>query len=101
MAHIRATTPKDSANCTDAFRGVSSKHHTGSLSNRLVDVRTKNLINGIEGFWSFAQHILHNYRGVSKYHVPMYLMEMEYCFNHSKDKLFKLLLRYCFGYVSL
>ena len=37
-----------------------------------VDKRTKNHINGIEGFWSYAKHILYNYRGVSKYHFPMY-----------------------------
>ncbi|MCA9500728.1 MAG: hypothetical protein KC588_16150 [Nitrospira sp.] len=35
--------------------------------------RVKNHINGIEGFWSYAKHILSHYRGVSKYHFPMYL----------------------------
>jgi len=39
----------------------------------LVNKRTKNHINGIEGFWSFAKHILYNYRVVSKYHFSMYL----------------------------
>ena len=28
--------------------------------------RTQNHINGIEGFWSYAKHILYNYLGVSK-----------------------------------
>ena len=34
-------------------------------------------MNGIEGFWSDAKHILYQYRGVSKYHFPMYLKEVE------------------------
>jgi transposase len=57
-------------------------------------------INGIEGFWSFAKHILYNYRGISKYHFPMYLKEVEYRFNHRKENLFKLFLAIYFGYVS-
>ncbi|MCP9443016.1 MAG: transposase [Nitrospira sp.] len=65
-----------------------------------MDRRTKNPVNGIEGFWSFAKHILSNYRGVSKYHFPMYLKEMEYRFNHRKENLVELFLRCFFGYVS-
>jgi transposase len=42
--------------------------------------RVKNHINGIEGFWSYAKHILYHYRGVSKYQFPMYLKEIEYRF---------------------
>ena len=76
------------------------KHHTVNHSKSLVDRRTKNHINGIEGFWSFAKHILYNYRGVSKYHFPMYLKEIEYRFNHRQENLFKLFLRCFFGYVS-
>lgn len=68
MAHIQTTTHKGSVYYTDAFRGYQSlrrygKHHTVNHSKRLVDRRTKNHINGIEGFWSFAKHILYNYRG--------------------------------------
>jgi hypothetical protein len=54
----------------------------------------------IEGFWSFAKHILYNYRGIPKYHFPMYLKEVEYRFNHRKDNLFKLFISIYFGYVS-
>lgn len=105
MAHIQTTTRKGSVYYTDAFRGYQSlrrygKHHTVNHSKSLVDRRTKNHINGIEGFWSFAKHILYNYRGVSKYHFPMYLKEIEYRFNHRKENLFKLFLRCFFGYVS-
>ena len=38
--------------------------------------------------------------GVSKYHFPMYLKEVEYRFNHRKDNLFKLFINIYFGYVS-
>jgi hypothetical protein len=37
---------------------------------------------------------------VSNYHFPMYLKEIEYRFNHRQENLFKLFLRYFFGYVS-
>lgn len=105
MAHITARTRKGSVYFTDAFKGYQSlrrygKHHTVNHSKSMVDKRTKNHINGIEGFWSFAKHILYNYRGVSKYHFPMYLKEIEYRFNHRKDNLFKLFLQTFFGYVS-
>ena len=105
MRHIKARTRKGSVYYTDAFRGYQSlkrygKHHTVSHSRTLVDRRTRNHINGIEGFWSYAKHILYNYRGVSKYHFPMYLKEIEYRFNHRKENLFRSFLRVYFGYVS-
>lgn len=105
MAHIRKHTRKGSVYYTDKFRSYNSlkrfgKHHTVNHSKGMVDKKTKNHINGIEGFWSYAKHILYNYRGVSKYHFPMYLKEVEYRFNHRKDNLFKLFLNIYFGYVS-
>jgi len=89
MAIIKKKARKGSVYYTDTFRSYSSlkrlgKHHTVSHEKNLVDKRTKNHINGIEGFWSFAKHILYNYRGVSKYHFPMYLKEVEYI--HSAPK---------------
>ena len=105
MRHIRAHTRKGSVYYTDAFRGYLSlkrfgKHHTVNHSKSMVDRRTKNQINGIEGFWSYAKHILYNYRGVSKYHFPMYLKEIEYRFNHRGENIFKHFLNIYFGYVS-
>jgi transposase len=105
MAHIQTPTRKGSVDYTDAFRGYQplrryGKHHTVNHSKSLVDTRTKNHINGIEGFWSFAKHILYKYQGVSKYHFPMYLKEIEYWFNHRKENLFTLFLPCFFGYVS-
>ena len=105
MAVIRKKTRKGSVYYSDTFRSYNSlkrlgKHLTVNHSKHLVDTRTKNHINGIEGFWSFAKHILYNYRGVSKYHFPAYLKEVEYRFNHRKDNLFKLFISIYFGYVS-
>jgi transposase len=93
MDHIRSRTRKGSVYYTDAFKGYRSlrrygKHHTVSHRKTLVDRRTKNHINGIEGFWSYAKHILYNYRGVSRYHFPMYLKEIEFRFNHRDDNAF-------------
>ena len=105
MSHIKAQTRKGSVYYTDAFRGYQSlrrygKHHVVSHSKQFVDRRTKNHINGIEGFWSYAKHILYNYRGVSKYHFPMYLKEIEYRYNHRNDNIFKSFINIYFGYVS-
>jgi transposase len=69
-------------------------------SKGFVSKKTKNHINGIEGFWSYAKHILYNYRGVSRYYFPMYLKEIEYRYNHRQENIFKLFLKIYFGYVS-
>lgn len=103
MDIIRKKTRKGSVYYTDKFKSYNSlkrwgKHHTVNHSKSMVDKKTKNHINGIEGFWSFAKHILYNYRGVSKYHFPMYLKEVEYRFNHRNENLFKLFLSVNFGY---
>lgn len=105
MRHIKARTRKGSVYNTDAFRGYQSlkrygKHHTVKHSKSHVDTRTQNHINGIEGVWSDAKHILYNDRGVSKYHFPMYLKEIAYRFNHRKENRFRSFLRVYFGYVS-
>ena len=105
MTHIQSKTRKGSVYFTDAFRGYQSLrrygvHRTVNHSKSMVDKKTKNHINGIEGFWSYAKHILYNYRGVSKYHFPMYLKEIEFRFNHRNHNLFKTFLKIYFGYVS-
>jgi len=105
MAHIHERTRKGSIYYTDAFRGYQSlrrygKHYTVNHNKSFVGKNTKNRINGIEGFWSFAKHILYNYRGVSKFHFPMYLKEVEFRYNHRNDNAFKLFLKAFFGYVS-
>jgi len=104
MAIIRKKTRKGSVYYTDTFRSYNSLKRLGTHHRlnhgKAFAYRGKNHINGIEGFWSFAKHILYNYRGVSKYHFPMYLKEVEYRFNHRDDNLFKLFISIYFGYVS-
>jgi transposase len=105
MTVIKKKTRKGTVYYSDTFKSYNSlkrfgKHHTVNHSKNMVDKKTKNHINGIEGFWSFAKHILYNYRGVSKFHFPMYLKEIEYRYNHRNENLFKLFLSVYFGYVS-
>jgi transposase len=105
MQHIREQTRKGSVYYTDGFGGYQSlkrqgKHHQVNHWKSYVDKRRKNHINGIEGFWSSAKHLLYNYRGVSKYHFPMYLKEIEYRFNHRVENLYKQFIKLYFGYDS-
>ena len=105
LHHIQAHTRTGSVSFTDAFRGYQSlkrygHHQTVNHAKTLVTRRTKVHINGIEGFWRYAKHIVYQYRGVSKYHFPMYLKEIEYRFNHRQENVFKQFLKIYFGYVS-
>jgi transposase len=104
MAIIRKKTRKGSVYYTDTFRSYHSlkrwgKHHRLNHSKAFA-YRGKNHINGMEGCWSYAKHILYNYRGVSKYHFPMYLKEVEYRLNHRNENLFRRFLMIYFSYVS-
>ena len=81
--------------------GATGTHRTVSHGRALGGRHTQNPINGIEDFWSYAKHILRNYRGVSRRNFPMYLKEIEYRFNHRKEDLFKNFLRIRFGQVLL
>ena len=97
LTNIKAHTRKGSVYYTDTFRSYNSLRRFGvhrRVEHRLhmVDRTTHNHINGIEGFWSYAKHALFNYRGVSRYYFPLYLKEIEYCFNHRDENLFKLFL---------
>ncbi len=94
MNHIKARPKKGCFYDIDALRGYRSlkrfgKHRAVSHSKSVVDKPTKKPINGIEGFWSYAKHLLDHYRGVSKHHFPMYLKEIECRFNDRKEKVFK------------
>jgi transposase len=102
LGHIQAHTCKGSVYYTDTFHSYNSLKHLGThrrVEHRthMVDPTTRNHINGIEGFWSYAKHVLYNYRGVSKTHFPMYLKEIGYRFNHRKENLFKLFLQTYFS----
>ena len=45
-------------------------------------VNRKGYINGIEGFWSFAKERLMKYHGANPKKFPLYLIELEFRYNH-------------------
>lgn len=50
-------------------------------------------LNGIEGFWSYAKHWLHQYRGVPKEYFHLYLKEIEFRFNNRNQNLIPLIMK--------
>jgi len=56
---------------------------------RSIPIMARNipLINGIEGFWSFAKHWLYQYRDINQAYFPLYLKEVEWQFNHRNENL--------------
>ena len=102
---IRAKTRKGSVFYTDKFKSYTSlkqfgKHRTANHNKALVERKTRNHINGIEGFWSYTKHKLYNYHGVSKANFGLYLKEMEYRFNHRSEHILEPIMKLYFGYVS-
>jgi len=74
--------------------------HTLNHIKSLVDRRTKNHISGIEGFWNDVKHILYHYRGVFRFHFPMYQKEIAYGVNHpTTENLCRWFLTIYLGYV--
>jgi transposase len=51
-------------------------------------------INGTNGFWSYARERMNKFHGVSKEKFPLYLMEMEFRYNHRQESIFNTLVRY-------
>lgn len=58
------------------------------------------LMNGLEGFWSYAKERLIKFHGVSKDYFPLYLKEMEFRYNHRKQPIFDLLVKYLCDFVA-
>ncbi len=50
-------------------------------------------VDGIENFWSFANHWLNSYRGMQRKNLPFYLAEICFRYNHREQDLFPLLNR--------
>jgi transposase len=51
-------------------------------------------INGVEGFWSYAKVRLIKHLGLSKEKFPLYLKEMEFCYNNRHHSIFNILVKY-------
>jgi transposase len=55
------------------------------------------MINGVEGFWSFAKERLIKHHGISKNKFLWYVKEMEWRYNNRDNNLFDLLIKYMLG----
>jgi len=53
--------------------------------------KSRDHINGIEGFWSYAKNWLYQYRGVHRKFFHLYLGEISYRFNHRDTDLIPLI----------
>ena len=61
----------------------------GRIFTAIVDnVTAETLMNGLEGFWSFAKERLLKYHGVSKSYFHLYLKEMEFRYNYRKENIY-------------
>lgn len=93
-----------------SFSPIRSKAilHSNNLANierlnhskTLVEKRSHNHINGIEGFWSYSKHKLYNYHYVSKANFVLFLKEMGYWFNHRSENILEPVMKLYFGYAS-
>lgn len=70
---------------------VRGEHVVISKEKGKPKAKGRDHLNGIEGFWSFAKHWLHPYRGIPKHHFHLYLKETEFRFNHRDEDLFSLM----------
>ena len=99
MKEIENKTKKGSVFYTDGWKSYNSLHQFGKHNIIRHDkdefAKERNHINGIEGFWSFAKERFHKYHGIRKNNYPFYLKEMEFRFNHRKERLFNVLFDIC------
>ena len=74
---------------SDGFRAYDNLDLEGFRHSRVDHSKTlgsgKNHINGIENFWGFAKRRLKLYHGGFKRNFALFLLEMEFRFNHRKD----------------
>jgi transposase len=98
QAIIRGKASPESVVHTDGWRGYDGLVELGYDKHRRVNhgdnqfALGPNHINGIESFWSFAQHRLAKFHGVSKNTFPLHLKETEFRFNHRNGNPYKVLL---------
>jgi len=94
---IRHSTKPGSLYYTDDWHAYASLAVRG---NHIVVRKGKgrphgrdHLMNGIEGFWSYAQLWLYNYRGVPQKFFHLYLGEISFRCNYRDQDLFPLLIK--------
>lgn len=86
------TVQRGSIVCTDKFRSYDRLMFCGYRHLRVDQKKRyasgKLYVNGLEGFWSFAKERLIKFHGLSPEKSPLYLKEMEFRYNHSKESIF-------------
>ena len=85
MNEIIKHTEKGCVYYTDHFRSYNSLSRFGKhqrIDHQHKFVQSRNHINGIEGFWSYAKRFLQKFNGVSKKNFYLYLKEIEWRFNN-------------------
>lgn len=96
LKEIRENTEKGCVYYTDHFRSYNSLHRYGKhqkIDHQSEFAQSRNHINGIEGFWSYAKRFLYKYNGVSKKNFYLYLKEIEWRFNNRQHTDIEKLLR--------
>lgn len=81
---------------TDEYRGYSNlsirgEHVVVKKKKGKPTTSGRKHLNGIEGFWSFAENWMYKYRGMPKHHFHLYLKETELRFNYRDRDLFQFL----------
>jgi len=80
---------------TDTFKSYGELRANGyrhkRINHRKRFVNGSTHTNGVEGLWSYVKEGLAKHHGISKKHLPDYLAEQEFRFNHRSDDLFALL----------
>ena len=83
---------------TDKWQGYYSLVFSGykhlSVDHSKMFAKGKVYINGIEGFWSFAEENMAKHHGVSPGKFLLYIKEMEWRYNNRDRDKFSLLLDY-------
>ena len=100
MDEIKYHAEKGSVFYTDTFRSYKSlkqfgHHITVNHSKEFGSQRRH--INSLEDFWSYAKERLLKYHCVTKKHFYLYLKELEFKYNSSKNILFDNLINIHFG----
>ena len=97
---IRGHADIDSVIHSDGWRGYDGlvdlgyeKHFRVNHGNNEFSDTKGNHINDIEGFWGYAKHRLMKFKGISKEHFQLHLLETEFRFNHRHLDLYQLLLK--------
>ena len=95
---IKGKVLEESTVYTDGWKSYDSLVLNGYKHYRVYHskdefVRGKSHVNGIESFWSYAKRRMAKFNGVPKDKFILHLKESEWRWNHSDDKIYKLLMK--------